>query len=53
VKLRDLLKRFRFRSVQLEDDRRIDNVDAMASGAEAGMAPPGWVPSQQDERPHH
>jgi hypothetical protein len=62
VKLRKLLKRFRLRSVDLEgSDRQMDNVDATASGQSllsgpspvAPMAPPNWVPSQQDERPRH
>jgi hypothetical protein len=45
-----------------EGYRPIDNVDAMTTGlghtpttSEGGgpvSAPPGWVPSQQDERPH-
>jgi hypothetical protein len=62
VKLREFWKKIRLRPVELEGgDRQIDNVDGVASAqslfstpaAVAPMAPPNWVPSQQDERPRH
>jgi hypothetical protein len=59
VKLRAWLKRIRLRSLE-GSDRPVDNVDGAASsqslyqpGDVAPMAPPNWVPSQQDERPRH
>jgi hypothetical protein len=64
VKLRELLTRIGLRPLSGEGERPIDNVDALASagspghantaqGDVAAMAPPNWVPSQQDERPRH
>ena len=64
MKLRALLKRFRLRSLEGERDRPVDNVDPLAAAASPGhgntaqgnvpeLAPPNWVPSQQDERPRH
>jgi len=64
VKLRELLRKFRLRPMEPgEGERSIDNVDAIASagslvttpdtGGVAPMAPPKWVPSQQDDRPRH
>jgi hypothetical protein len=60
VKLRELLKGLRLRRLQGEEDVPIDNVDAAAVDAVAtelaygpAVAPPNWVPSQQDERPPH
>ncbi|HET8556857.1 MAG TPA: hypothetical protein VFL58_06060 [Gaiellaceae bacterium] len=66
MKLRELLRRFRLPSLEIGEGVRAgeDNVDALASGISPGhgdtgagnvpaLAPPNWVPSQQDERPLH
>jgi hypothetical protein len=63
VKLRELLNRVQLRSVQAGDgERPVDNVDGLASAPVESLkgvtdvpavAPTHWVPSQQDERPHH
>jgi hypothetical protein len=63
VKLRELLRKMRLRSLQGEGERPVDNVDAMATAPEAradniggfgdSAAPTNWVPSQQDDRPRH
>jgi hypothetical protein len=62
MKLRQLLRKFRLRSVEAgEGERSMDNVDAIATAgslyttptAVAPMAPTNWVPSQQDDRPRH
>jgi hypothetical protein len=64
MKFRHLLQKLRLRSVQLEGARSTDNVDglgAVGSATHSGLTPnvprgltlpPGYVPSQQDERPH-
>jgi hypothetical protein len=60
VKLRAWLKRIRLRPLE-GSDRPVDDVDGVASAQSlfssptpvAPMAPPNWVPSQQDERPRH
>ncbi|HEY3543197.1 MAG TPA: hypothetical protein VGK79_11715 [Gaiellaceae bacterium] len=66
MKVRALLQKLRLRSVQLDGERSADNVDALGavgsttllSGGEHGAPeganmPPGYVPSQQDDRPRH
>jgi hypothetical protein len=63
MKLRQVLKNFRLRSVQLgEGERSVGNVDALTTMTHSGVdqggnipvtAPPNWVPSQQDDRPRH
>jgi hypothetical protein len=60
VKIRAWLKKLRLRPLE-GDDRPVDNVDGLASASslfsspvgQVGVAPPNWVPSQQDERPRH
>jgi hypothetical protein len=62
VKLRELLKKIRLRPLQAV--RPVDNVDGMAADMHAAHGgstsvpfglemPPGYVPSQQDDRPRH
>jgi hypothetical protein len=65
MKIRQLLAKLRLRSLEGEGKRPVGNVDAMASMAGqshstldstngvARMAPPNWIPSQQDDRPRH
>lgn len=66
MKIRELLKTFRLRSLSGQGERPADNVDAlgaagstMHSGGTGGNVPhgatipPGYVPSQQDDRPRH
>lgn len=62
MRLRELLRRFRLRSLQGVGNRPIDNVDALTTmthgptdsgGSMPVSAPPNWVPSQQDDRPRH
>jgi hypothetical protein len=65
VKLLAFLKRFRLQSLEIGEGLRAgeDNVDALASGISPGHIgasagdfapyPPGYVPSQQDDRPRH
>ena len=67
MKIRKLLQKLRLRSVQLEGERSADNVDGIAAAGStthsgdghglglsiAGEMPPGYVPSQQDDRPRH
>jgi hypothetical protein len=65
MKIRQLLQKLRLRSVQLEGERWADNVDALGavgSATHSGVTPnvppgltfpPGYVPSQQDDRPRH
>jgi hypothetical protein len=65
MKLRELLKMIRPRTLQA-GDRPIDNVDALGAvgsatllsgggpnAPEGATMPPGYVPSQQDDRPRH
>jgi hypothetical protein len=67
MKIRKLLQKLRLRSVQLEGERSADNVDGLGAAASTrhsggadgatlpigGEMPPGYVPSQQDDRPRH
>ena len=66
MRFRDLLQRLRLRSVQPEGERPADNVDALGAigstmhhGGTGGNVPhgatipPGYVPSQQDDRPRN
>jgi hypothetical protein len=65
MKLRHLLKKLPLQSLEVGEDARAgeDNVDVLAVGTAhthaagtgdvAPLAPPSWVPSQQDERPRH
>jgi hypothetical protein len=67
MKLRELLKTFRLRSLSGRGEGSADNVDALGAagstmhvgGGDGGNVPhgltipPGYVPSQQDERPRH
>jgi hypothetical protein len=61
MKLRKLLEKLRLRSLEGEGRQPGSNVDGMTtmthSATDQGgnipvSAPPNWVPSQQDERPH-
>jgi len=65
MKLHELLKKIRLRTLQA-GDRPADNVDALGavgsatlysgggpSAPEGATIPPGYVPSQQDDRPPH
>jgi len=62
VKLRELLRKvgLKLRPLQF-GGRPEDNVDAMATargtenigGFGDSAAPTNWIPSQQDDRPHH
>jgi hypothetical protein len=65
VKLRALLKKIHPRSLSGQGERPTDNVDALGAAGSTmhvggdggnvpygGTLPPGYVPSQQDERPH-
>ena len=62
MKIRELLKKIRLRPLQA-GDRPADNVDSLGANMHAahpaghvppGMElPPGYVPSQQDDRPPH
>jgi hypothetical protein len=55
MKLRELLKKLRLRQLQGGPPKLEDSTDdALAAGTTWGgaSAPPNWVPSQQDERPH-
>ena len=61
MKLRELLTRFRLKSVQVgEGERSVDDVDARDSaaawdavGPDSDRRPSNWMPSQQDERPRY
>jgi hypothetical protein len=66
MKLPHLLRKLRLQSLEIGGDARAgeDNVDALAAGISPGhgdvgagdvpaLAPPNWVPSQQDERPRY
>ncbi|HJU35795.1 MAG TPA: hypothetical protein VJ716_00055 [Gaiellaceae bacterium] len=66
MKLRELLHKLRLRSVQPDGERSADNVDGLGaagsttlvsgggpSAPEGANMPPGYVPSQQDDRPRH
>ena len=61
MKLRELLGKIRLRPLQGTGERSIDDVDGLATmhygGTNEGniptTVPPGYVPSQQDDRPRH
>ena len=61
MKLSELLERLRLRSVENEDESTTDEVDLLEADAFAGRVgwsvghprSSNWLPSQQDERPHH
>ena len=65
MSIRDFLRRFRLRSVQIssEDGRRsVDNVDALAAAAQSqrmdplgghGAIPPDYVKQEDEGRPRH
>ncbi|HZD87119.1 MAG TPA: hypothetical protein VE088_03840 [Gaiellaceae bacterium] len=65
MKLRELLKKVRLRPLEGEGEKPLDEVDALATAAAAqhagvtggvapgAVAPPNWVPSQQDGRLQH
>ena len=62
MKLRELLEKIRPRTLQA-GDRPIDNIDGMGANTPAAHGggnvpygsemPPGYEPSQQDDRPRH
>ena len=61
MKLRELLKRIRLRSLQGEGERPVDNVDALSGAINHSQSPAtgggpvsarNWVPSEQDEGRH-
>jgi hypothetical protein len=57
MNLHELLKKLRLRSSEREEEvEGLEEIDTRAIDAMAGSGgpvPPGWVPSQQDERPRH
>jgi hypothetical protein len=53
VKLRELLRRIRLLPLTGGAERLAEKTLPTPPGHGGEAAPPNWVPSQQDERPHH